>query len=121
MSDSLLIFSGASYVATGLSVATAIAAAITLAIGIAILVRSRDSATATVFFLLTFVASGWLLSYSMMYAAQMPEVASFFHHLESSNELLRVEKYDIQPKNKESSIARCSMTVSKTVLGVKRI
>lgn len=53
--------------------------------------------------------------------AQMPEVAVFFHHVESSNELLRVEKYEIQPKNKESSIARCAMTVSKTVLTVKKI
>lgn len=49
--------------------------------------------------------------------SQMEQVAGFFHALESSTKLLRIEKFEIQPKNKESSIARCSMTVSKTVLG----
>ena len=47
--------------------------------------------------------------------AEMGSVAVFFHVIESSNKLLRIEKYDIQPKAKESSVARCTVTVSKTV------
>jgi hypothetical protein len=75
VSDPALIFSSGSYVATGLSVATAISATIILAIGTLILVRGRESATSTVFFLLTVVASGWLFCFAMMYAAQTPAVA----------------------------------------------
>lgn len=46
--------------------------------------------------------------------AQMPEVATFFHHIEGSDLLLKVEKYEIQPRSRDSSIARCVMTISKT-------
>lgn len=48
--------------------------------------------------------------------AEMEQVAAFFHAVESSNKLLKIEKYDIQPKGKESSLARCAVTASKTVL-----
>lgn len=48
--------------------------------------------------------------------SQMEQVAGFFHSIESSTKLLKIEKFEIQPKNRESSIARCSMTVSKTVV-----
>ena len=48
--------------------------------------------------------------------AQMSDVASFFHNIENSTKLLQVEKYSIQPKSKESSIAKCSVTVSRTIL-----
>ena len=48
--------------------------------------------------------------------AQMEQIASFFHTAESSTKLLKIERYEIQPKTKDSSIARCAMTISKTVL-----
>lgn len=48
--------------------------------------------------------------------APMEKVAVFFHDIESSTKLLKIEKYQIQPKSKESSIARCAVTVYKTVL-----
>ncbi len=48
--------------------------------------------------------------------AQMEQIATFFHEIESSNKLLKIERYEIQPKNKDSSIARCVMVISKTVL-----
>ncbi len=48
--------------------------------------------------------------------APMEQMATFFHSLESSGKLLTIEKYQIQPKNKDSSIARCTMSVYKTVL-----
>lgn len=48
--------------------------------------------------------------------AQMENIASFFHNIENSTKLFQVEKYDIQPKNKESSIARCLVTISRTIL-----
>ena len=49
--------------------------------------------------------------------AQMEQVTSFFHSVENSTKLLKIERYEIQPKTKDSSIARCTMTISKTVLG----
>lgn len=48
--------------------------------------------------------------------AQMAEIASFFHNIENSTNLLQIEKYSIQPKNKESSVAKCSVTISRTLL-----
>jgi len=48
--------------------------------------------------------------------AEMEAIANFFHSVESSTSLLKVEKYEIQPKNRESSIARCAVSISKTVL-----
>ena len=46
----------------------------------------------------------------------MEQVATFFHDIESSSQLVKIEKYQIQPKSKESSIARCTVSVYKTVL-----
>ena len=48
--------------------------------------------------------------------AQMAEMASFFHNIENSTKLLQIEKLSIQPKSKESSIGRCSATISRTIL-----
>jgi len=48
--------------------------------------------------------------------SQMEQIAGFFHSIESSTKLLKIEKFEIQPKNRESSIARCSLTISKTVV-----
>ena len=47
---------------------------------------------------------------------EMESVATFFHRVESSDKLLKIEKFEIQPKSRESSLARASATVSKTVL-----
>ena len=48
--------------------------------------------------------------------APMEQVATFFHGIESSIKLLKIEKYVIQPKSKDSSIARSTVTIYKTVL-----
>jgi len=48
--------------------------------------------------------------------AQMAEVAGFFHNIENSTRLLQIEKYSIQPKSKDSSVAKCAVTVSRTIL-----
>jgi Tfp pilus assembly protein PilO len=48
--------------------------------------------------------------------APMEQVATFFHDIESSNKIIKIEKYQIQPKSKESSIARTTVSVYKTVL-----
>ena len=81
MPDPGLIFSGGSYAATGLSVATAISAAISLAIGVVILVRGRDSTISTVFFLITVLAAGWLSCFSMMYASDSAAAALWWARL----------------------------------------
>ena len=46
----------------------------------------------------------------------MEQVATFFHAIESSTKLLKIEKYQLQPKNKESTIVRGVITIYKTVL-----
>lgn len=48
--------------------------------------------------------------------AEMEGVANFFYSIESSNKLLKIEKFQIQPKTQGSSIAHCTVTVSRTVL-----
>ncbi|MFC1666928.1 type 4a pilus biogenesis protein PilO [Candidatus Omnitrophota bacterium] len=48
--------------------------------------------------------------------AQMGQLASFIYDLESSSKLFSVERYRIGPKSKESSVAKCSMYISKIVM-----
>ena len=48
--------------------------------------------------------------------SEMEQVSTLFHGIESSPKLLKIEKYEIEPKGKDSSLARCAMAVSKTVL-----
>ena len=48
--------------------------------------------------------------------AEMEQIAGFLHRIENSTKLLQADKYELQPKSKESGISRCSMTVVKTVL-----
>lgn len=45
--------------------------------------------------------------------AQMEQLVEFMYNIENSNKFLLIEKYQISPKSKESSVARCSMTISK--------
>lgn len=47
---------------------------------------------------------------------QMEQLAEFFYRLENSNQLMKIEKYDIRPKTKGSSVARCTVFISKAVL-----
>lgn len=48
--------------------------------------------------------------------AQMEQLTDFMYNIENSTKLLRIEKYQISPKSKESSIAKCSMSISKLVM-----
>lgn len=45
---------------------------------------------------------------------QMEDIVSFFYQLESTADLLKIEKYNIQPKSKGT--ARCVMSISRMVL-----
>jgi len=45
--------------------------------------------------------------------AQMEQLVDFMYNIENSLKLLIIEKYQINPKSRDSSIARCTMTVSK--------
>ena len=47
---------------------------------------------------------------------QMEQIANFILNVENSTNLLTVEKYQISPKAKGSSIAKCSAVISKTAL-----
>ena len=48
--------------------------------------------------------------------AQMEQIFALFYAIESSGRLFKIEKYYIRPKAAESSIATCTMSVSKVVL-----
>ncbi len=50
------------------------------------------------------------------FEAKMEQLFSFFYAIESSNKLTKIEIYHIAPKSAESSIATCSLRVSKVVL-----
>ena len=47
---------------------------------------------------------------------QMEEIIDFFYRIESSPHLLKIVKYTLEPKSKESTIVRCTMTVARAVL-----
>lgn len=47
---------------------------------------------------------------------QMEQIVDFMYHIESADELLVIEKYQISPKSRESSVAECSITISKLVI-----
>lgn len=47
---------------------------------------------------------------------QMEQLVKFMYDIESSNQLFSVDKYEITPKYKESSVAKCSMSISKIVI-----
>lgn len=53
--------------------------------------------------------------------AEMPEIVTFMHTIESSSRLLRIVKFDIQPKDKNSNIARCVMMISRTAFPQPKI
>jgi Tfp pilus assembly protein PilO len=50
---------------------------------------------------------------SLSCEGQMEQVMKFMYDVENSNELLAIEKYQINPKTRESSVVQISMTISK--------
>ncbi|MCM8757859.1 MAG: type 4a pilus biogenesis protein PilO [Candidatus Omnitrophica bacterium] len=46
---------------------------------------------------------------------QMEQLVEFMYNIESSHKLLTIERYQISPKSKETSIASCTMTITKLV------
>lgn len=53
---------------------------------------------------------------SLSCEAQMEQLVDFMHNIENSDKLLMIDKYQISPKSKESSVAKCSMSISKIVI-----
>ncbi|MFH0827383.1 MAG: type 4a pilus biogenesis protein PilO [Candidatus Omnitrophota bacterium] len=47
---------------------------------------------------------------------QMEQVMGFMHNIENAATLLNIDKFQLSPKSKDSSIAQCTMTVSKVVM-----
>jgi len=45
----------------------------------------------------------------------MEQLVEFIYNMENSNSLISIEKYQITPKAKESSVAKCSISVYKVV------
>ncbi len=52
---------------------------------------------------------------SIICEGQMENVFGFMYNIESSPQLLRIERCEIVPKSKESSIASCSLMISKII------
>jgi Tfp pilus assembly protein PilO len=48
--------------------------------------------------------------------AQVEQIIDFMYNVENSKKLLSVEKFQMTPKSKESSVARCSMTIAKIIM-----
>ena len=48
--------------------------------------------------------------------AQMEQITDFIYNIENSNKLVTIDKYQISPKSKESSVAKCSMSISRIVI-----
>jgi hypothetical protein len=48
--------------------------------------------------------------------AQVEQLVNFFYGIENSDKLLSIDKYQLMPKSTESSIAKCTMTISKMAL-----
>lgn len=48
--------------------------------------------------------------------AMMEQVADFMYKIETSDQLLIIEKYQISPKSKESSVLKCTMTIYDVVI-----
>lgn len=46
----------------------------------------------------------------------MEKVMEFMYNIETANKLFVVEKYELTPKSKDTSIVKCTMTVSNLVL-----
>jgi hypothetical protein len=47
--------------------------------------------------------------------AQMEQLVDFMYNMENSSSLLSIEKYQLAPKSKDSSVAKCSISVYKVV------
>ena len=47
---------------------------------------------------------------------KMEQIAVFMHSIETSNKILTIDKYQLSPKSKDSSLAKCSMVISKLVI-----
>jgi len=45
--------------------------------------------------------------------AQMEQLIDFMYEIESSKKLLTIERFQIAPKSRESSVASCRLTISK--------
>ncbi|MCX5703349.1 MAG: hypothetical protein NT066_02490 [Candidatus Omnitrophica bacterium] len=53
---------------------------------------------------------------NLNFEAQMEQLVDFMYNIENSAQLLIIEKFQISPKSIESSVARCTMVVSKIAL-----
>lgn len=47
--------------------------------------------------------------------AQMEQLVDFMYNMENSSSLITIEKYQLAPKSKDSSVAKCSISVYKVV------
>jgi Tfp pilus assembly protein PilO len=48
--------------------------------------------------------------------AQMEQLVTFMYSVEDSKRLLTIEKFQVAPKSKESTLARCRITITKLAL-----
>jgi len=48
--------------------------------------------------------------------AQMEQITDFMYNIENSSKLFTIDKYQISPKSKETSVAKCSISISKIVI-----
>lgn len=47
---------------------------------------------------------------------QMEQIMDFMYNIENSNELLVIERYQLNPKSKESMLIQCNLAISKLIM-----
>jgi hypothetical protein len=50
------------------------------------------------------------------FEAQMEQVFNFFHNITNSQQLLKIEGYEINPKTEGTSVVTCSTSISKAII-----
>lgn len=53
---------------------------------------------------------------NLEFEAQMEQLIKFFYEVENSTQLLKIEKFSLQPNTEGSSVVRCLVTISRTVV-----
>lgn len=53
---------------------------------------------------------------NLEFEAQMEQLMKFFYQVENSTQLLKIEKFSLQPSAEGSTVVRCLVTVSRSVV-----
>jgi Tfp pilus assembly protein PilO len=63
-------------------------------------------------------ASGETVRYNVNvnFEGQMQHVVDFMYDIENSTKMLKIERFEITPKSRESSVAKCNLAIAKMII-----